>query len=49
LVTDGDRMLGAVNLDDILRFLDLKLEVEAGGNGKSSASKTRDEDIRQED
>jgi len=28
LVTEGDRLLGIVSLKDLLRFLDLKLELE---------------------
>ena len=30
LVTDGDRLVGIVSLKDLLRFLDLKLELEDG-------------------
>ena len=32
LVTEGDRLLGIVSLKDLLRFLNLKLELE-GGDG----------------
>jgi CBS domain-containing protein len=28
LVTEGDRLVGIVSLKDLLRFLDLKLELE---------------------
>ena len=30
LVTDGDRLVGLISLKDLLRFLDLKLELEGG-------------------
>jgi CBS domain-containing protein len=30
LVTDGDRLVGILSLKDLLRFLDLKLELEDG-------------------
>jgi predicted transcriptional regulator len=34
LVTEGDRLVGIVSLKDLLRFLNLKLELEgAEGNG----------------
>jgi Zn-dependent protease/CBS domain-containing protein len=32
LVTDGDRLVGIVSLKDLLRFLDLKLELGNGGH-----------------
>jgi len=38
LVTDGDRLVGIVSLQDLLRFLDLKIELEgADGNGSGAA------------
>jgi CBS domain-containing protein len=32
LVTEGDRLLGIVSLKDLLRFLNLKLELENAGH-----------------
>lgn len=41
LVTDGDRLLGIVSLKDLIRFLDLKLELEGtDGNGRDVASES---------
>ena len=40
LVTEGDRLLGIVSLKDLLRFLDLKLELE-GTAASSSILTTR--------
>jgi Zn-dependent protease/CBS domain-containing protein len=36
LVTDGNRLVGIVSLKDLLRFLDLKLELEDGEHSPSS-------------
>ena len=35
LVTDGSRLVGIVSLKDLLRFLDLKLELEDGERSPS--------------
>jgi CBS domain-containing protein len=37
LVTDGSRLVGIVSLKDLLRFLDLKLELEDGERSLSSS------------
>jgi signal-transduction protein with cAMP-binding, CBS, and nucleotidyltransferase domain len=33
LVTEGNRLVGIVSLKDLLRFLNLKLELEGAHNG----------------
>lgn len=45
LVTEGDRLVGTINLKDLLRFLDLKMELEGSeGNGTRSG---RDQPARE--
>jgi Zn-dependent protease/CBS domain-containing protein len=47
LVTDGDRLLGIVSLKDLLRFLDLKLELEgADSRSQEDAKWSAEEDQR---
>jgi Zn-dependent protease/CBS domain-containing protein len=53
LVTDGDRLLGLVSLRDLLRFLNLKLELEStdhhgpGTNGFPAGQTNREAAVRQ--
>jgi CBS domain-containing protein len=45
LVTDGDRLLGVVTTKDVLRFLQLKQELESGpAEGRAARPADRRED-----
>jgi CBS domain containing-hemolysin-like protein len=48
LVTDGDHLLGIVSLKDLLRFLNLKLELQEQGDGPATdwpPSESRQHDV----
>jgi Zn-dependent protease len=46
LVTEGDRLVGTINLKDLLRFLDLKLELnDVQGNGSRSEHRHQESEL----